>query len=284
MSQKFLISGFSDEIDASVDVQFAYLKQLGITHFEPRGIDGKNITELTLDEARALKSKMDAAGICVSAIGSPIGKIKITDPMEPHMELLRHTIDIAHILDAKNIRIFSFYLPEGDDPSIWRDAVMERMKQMAALAEQEGVVLMHENEHAIYGESAEACLDLLKTVQSPALSCVFDPANFALLGYDAYQAFTLLKDHIAYFHIKDALPHDKIVPAGHGAGHIPEILAEMPLKDEPYLLTLEPHMGRFAGSENLETTDRFDSLPEGGPRMFAMAHAELVKIINEIHA
>lgn len=282
MSKKFLISVFADEIDSNVDVQFSYLNQLGISYFEPRGIDGKNISDLTEAEAKTLKSKMDAAGIKVSAIGSPIGKIKINDPFAPHIELLKHTIEVAHITDATRMRVFSFYIPEGDERAPWRNAVMERMAEMAEIAEKEGIVLTHENEHQIYGESAEDCLDLLNTVNSPALACVFDPANFALEGYDAYAAFKLLKDRITYFHIKDALPHDKIVPAGQGAGHIPEILAEIPEREEPYILTLEPHMGRFPGSENLEVTDRFDSLPEGGPRIVGLAYNALQEILNKL--
>ena len=37
------ISGFSDEIEKSVDVQFEVLNKLNIKYFEVRGVDGKNI-------------------------------------------------------------------------------------------------------------------------------------------------------------------------------------------------------------------------------------------------
>ena len=46
------ISGFSDEIDKNIDIQFQVLNKLNIKFFEPRGIDGKNISLLTLDEAK----------------------------------------------------------------------------------------------------------------------------------------------------------------------------------------------------------------------------------------
>ena len=71
--ENFILSGFSDEIDASIDVQFDHLQKLGIHYFEPRGIDGKNISDLTFAETKELKQKMDNSGIKASSIGSPIG-------------------------------------------------------------------------------------------------------------------------------------------------------------------------------------------------------------------
>ena len=43
----FTISGFSDEINEKIDIQFAHIKSLGIEYFEPRGVDGTNIADLT---------------------------------------------------------------------------------------------------------------------------------------------------------------------------------------------------------------------------------------------
>ena len=77
--REFMISGFSDEIDANIDVQFSVLNKLGIKYFEPRGINGKSIAALTDDEVAELKAKMDECGIKASSIGSPVGKVKITD-------------------------------------------------------------------------------------------------------------------------------------------------------------------------------------------------------------
>ena len=84
----FIISGFADEIDKNVKIQFDHLNKLGMSYYEPRFIEDKNISELNEDEAKFLKSQMDEYGIKASSIGSPIGKIKITDDFEPHMELL----------------------------------------------------------------------------------------------------------------------------------------------------------------------------------------------------
>lgn len=286
MAKHFIISGFSDEINKNIGVQFSHLNKLGISFFEPRGVDGKSIADLSCEEAEALKAKMDQAGIRVSSIGSPLGKISITDPFEPHIEKLYQVIRIAKILDAKYIRVFSFYIPDGDTPEMWRDQVLERLKKMVEIAEAEGVCLLHENERKIYGESAECCLDILKSIPSKALGCVFDPANFVCCGHISYpDAFHLLKDRITYFHMKDGLLSDgSVVPCGQGDGGIDKILSEMPERETPYILSIEPHLGNFEGLDKLEADGRLSHLPDGGPDLFGLAYEALTKVLTSIDA
>ncbi|MGN1059084.1 MAG: sugar phosphate isomerase/epimerase family protein [Clostridia bacterium] len=285
MAKQFIISGFADEISSNTDVQFAHLNRLGISWFEPRGVDGTNVANLTEQEAKALKQKMDKAGIRASSVGSPIGKISITDPFEPHLEKLRHVIELAGILDTRFIRIFSFYIPEGDSPERWREPVLERMSRMADMAAAAGVQLLHENEGKIYGESPEGCLDILQSVDSPALGCVYDPANFTYYGYPSYpDAFALLKDRITYFHMKDAILNGEIVPVGQGDGGVGAILSEMPERKDPYFLSIEPHLGRFTGLDQLEADGRLKHLPDGGPDVFGLAFNALTSVLEEIGA
>lgn len=281
----FIISGFADEIDQSTDKQFAHLNELGISYFEPRGIDGKNISELTLSEAKELKEKMDRCGIKASSIGSPIGKIKITDDFSEHIKLLEHVIEIAKILDTKYIRVFSFFIPKGEDPAKYRDEVLSRMKKMAEVAEKNGVILLHENEKDIYGDIAPRCKDIFDNVKSPALRGVFDPANFVQCGQVTYpDAFELLKDDIVYMHIKDAFFEDgRIVPAGSGDGHVKEIISELAAKDYKGFLSLEPHLGVFGGLDKLELDDHMLELEKSDAGMFTIAYEALKKIIDEVN-
>ena len=282
MAYSFTVSGFADEIDANVVKQFEHLNQLGISYFEPRGIDGKNISELNDEEVLELKAKMEKYGIKVSSIGSPIGKIQITEPMEPHMELLARVIKTAKMLDAKYIRIFSFFMPKGEDPATYREEVMKRMKQMVELAEKEDVVLLHENEKGIYGDIACRCKDILDTVKSDALGCVFDPANFVQCGQKVYpDGFHMLKPYITYMHIKDAKEDGTVVPSGYGEGGLKHIIKK--LKDMNYngFLSLEPHLGSFQGLAALELTDEMLKLEESGPDKFTMAYEALKNVIAE---
>ena len=185
MAGKFLVSGFSDEIDKMIVPQFTHISKLGVSYFEPRFVDGKNITELSDVEVAILKKLMKEYGIKVSSIGSPIGKISITDEFEPHLKKLERVIDIAKMLDSKYIRIFSFFIPNGENPADYRDEVMNRLWQMVKLAEEKGIILLHENEKNIYGDIAERCLDILKPSSRPR----WDVYSTLLTLYSAVRQF-----------------------------------------------------------------------------------------------
>lgn len=279
----YKISGFSDEIDAMIDKQFEHLQKLGIEYFEPRGVDGVNISDLTDEQCDALLAKMNKCGIKVSSIGSPIGKIGINDDFEPHKAKLIRTIEIAKKLGAKYIRIFSFFIPKGENPADYRDEVMRRMKEMCKIAEEMDIMLLHENEKDIYGDVAERCLDILKTINSKNLRAVFDPANFVQCGQKTYpDAYEMLKPYIEYMHIKDALANSDVVPAGMGEGCVYDILKALSDADYEGFLSLEPHLGSFEGLDALETDDKMTRLEKSSADKFTLAYESLMKIIERI--
>ena len=279
----YTLTGFSDEIDMLTDNQFAHLNRLGIGWFEPRGIDGTNISDLTDEQCDALLAKMKAFGIRASSIGSPIGKISLDDPMEPHLEKLARTADIAKKLDCRYIRIFSFYIPEGRSFGDCRGEVMSRMKAMCGVAKEKGVILLHENEKGIYGDTAPRCLDILETTDSPVLRAVFDPANFVQCGQQTYpEAFEMLKEHVVYMHIKDALADGTVVPSGAGIGQVEKILRELSARDYEGFLSIEPHLGSFSGLAALETDDKMTKLAASSAEKFTLAYESLMAIISRI--
>ncbi len=277
------ISGFSDEIDAKVDVQFEVLNKLGIKYFEPRGIDGKNISALTEDEAKALKTKMDKCGIKVSSIGSPIGKVKVTDDLDEHFELFKRVVAIAKILDAKYIRMFSFFHEGGEWTADEREVVFSNLKRMIQYAKENDVVLLHENEKDIYGDIAPRCLDLMENLYCDNFKAVFDPANFVQSGQDTKEAYEMLKEYIEYMHIKDALFKDgSVVPSGFGDGNVEYILRGLFENGFNGFLSLEPHLGSFEGLAELEMGDLMKDLPKSGEGTFTVAHNALLKILEGI--
>ena len=132
------LSGFSDEISSEISVQFEVLNKLEISYFEPRGIDGKNISELNEGEVLVLKNKMEKAGIKASSVGSPVGKIKITDDFNEHFEMFKRIVKTAKVLDSKYIRIFSFYA-DGDWTTENENEVFYRLEKMIAYAKENGL-------------------------------------------------------------------------------------------------------------------------------------------------
>nr|WP_207754192.1 sugar phosphate isomerase/epimerase family protein [Caldicoprobacter guelmensis] len=260
------------------------LEQHGIGYIEMRGVYGKSIVQYSLDEVKDIKRKLDERGFKISAVGSPIGKIGILDDFEPHLKLFKHTIEIAKILETNYIRMFSFYIPKGDDPAKYRDEVLRRWEEFIKAAQGTGLTLLHENEKDIYGDTAERCLDLLKTLNCEYVKFTFDPANFVQCDVETYpHAFNLLKDYIAYMHIKDALySNHSVVPAGYGDGRVKEILAELYNMGYEGFLSIEPHLGNFVGFSQLEQGMVDPNLPEGGPKLFGVAASALKKILSEI--
>ncbi len=277
------ISGFSDEIAADIETQFQVLNKLGIKYFEPRGIDGKNISALTNEEVETLKEKMQKYGIKASSIGSPIGKIQITDDFAPHYEALKRVIEIAKMLDCRYIRMFSFYHEGGEWTAKEREEVFRRMKAMVELAKEENVVLLHENEKDIYGDIADRCLELLQEFGCENFAAVFDPANFVQCGEDTKRAYELLKDHVVYMHIKDAFFADgRVVPAGLGDGNVEYVIRGLVEKGYTGFLSLEPHLGAFEGLADLELSDEMMNLPKSGEGTFTIAHNALVTILERM--
>lgn len=282
---KFILSAFADEIDTNLKIQMDVLEQHGINFIEMRGVNGKGLVEHSLEEVREIKKELDKRGFKISAIGSPIGKIKITDEFEPHLDLFKHTIEIAKILETKFIRMFSFFLPKGEDPAKYRAEVMHRWNEFIKAAKGSGLILLHENEKDIYGDTAERCLDLIKTMDCSYLRAIFDPANFIQCEVESYpRAFQLLREYIEYIHIKDAVYLDhQVTPAGEGDGKIKEMLEELYNGGFEGFLSIEPHLASFEGFQNLEHNAKIAvDLPGAGDKKFAVAVAALKKIIFAI--
>ena len=260
-----LLSAFADEYNKDIDKQIEVLASRGIGFIEPRFIGEKNIADLTASEATELRKKLDGGGIRVSAIGSPIGKINLADSFDAHLEKAKNVFEVASILEAKNIRMFSFYLREGESREAARSEVLEKLERLIDLADSYSLTLCHENEAKIYGEDVEHCLDLVKAFDG-RLKCVFDMGNFVLDGCEPYPyGYETLKDYIKYFHIKDSLAYGAIVPAGKGEARIADILAaHKKYATSDFFISLEPHLETFSGLNKLvgkafENPYKFDS-------------------------
>lgn len=244
------IYAFADEAGMALESQIAAMKRNGLDGIEIRNVNGMNVSDLTALQAREIGAQLKEAGLRVWSIGSPIGKIDIVkDDFNVHMDKFRNTLEVAQILEAENIRLFSFFMPADCDPAVYRDEVFRRMGAMLEAAQGSGVDICHENEKGIYGDMAVRCLDLHKNF--PALKGIFDPANFIQCGQDTWEAWQMLKPYVKYLHIKDALADGNVVPAGKGIGQVPRILGEY-LDMGGMGVTLEPHLKVFDGLNALE--------------------------------
>jgi sugar phosphate isomerase/epimerase len=266
------LTGFADEISPDLDEQVATLRAENMRWLELRGAWDTNVLDLTDEQVERARQTLAEAGIGVSSIGSPIGKIAITDDFAPHLARFHRAIEVARRFDAPYIRIFSFFIPEGEDPVRWRGEVIDRLGQIVAAAEGQNVTLLHENEKHIYGDVPERCLDILRAIDSPSFRAAWDPANFVQCGVRPFdQGYAALRPYIAYVHVKDAkLDGGDVVPAGEGDGQVRETVRA--LRDSGFdgFFSMEPHLaiaGPFSGFS--------------GPELFRLAVQRFTAILGE---
>ena len=271
----FTLSAFADEISSDLTEQLDVLESEGIRYLELREVWDKRVLKLDDGEVATVKGELDARSMGVSAIGSPIGKIRLDEPFEPHLESFRRALHLAGVFGCDYIRLFSFYPPPGEKAADHRDEVFKRMWALDEAARGHDVKLAHENEREIYGDIPERCRDLMTTLPGERWVAIFDPANFIHCGVRPFEeAYPLLEEFIAYCHIKDAT-FDPLAnrPAGQGDGQIAQTLRAIEQKGMSCFLSLEPHLasaGRFRGFS--------------GPELFREASRALKTVLAEIGA
>jgi sugar phosphate isomerase/epimerase len=255
------LSGFVDEISADPIEQCQVARGLGLRYGEIRSAWGVNILNLNPDQLATLQRTLSEHELSVSSIGSPIGKIFIDEPFEPHLERMRHAAEVAGQLGAPYIRIFSFFIHEGTDPDQHRDEVLRRMRALADVAEQSDVILVHENEKHIYGDIPRRCLDIVTSVDSPQLKLAWDPANFVQVGVRPFtEGYADLRPHVAYVQIKDAVLADgSVVVAGQGDGEVVETVRALRADGFDGFFSLEPHLGDYSQIGGFSGTELWTS-------------------------
>ena len=288
MDKKIIISGFADEIDPQLDVQLKVVRDLGMEYICFRAADGKGVAEYTLEEVREnILPRLNAAGVKVSSLGSPIGKIDIDDDAayEKQLQQLDTLCRICNLLDCKYIRMFSFWML-NKNPDEWKEEVLRKLRGFADIAARYGVILIHENEKDIYGDTGTRCKTILDELASPCFKAAFDFANFVQCGEDTAECWEMLKEHVVYIHIKDAVAgKNENVVCATGDGKIPEILGKA-IREDGYegFLTLEPHLVLFATLQSLEVVDATEVISENKARDGAEGYAMQYNALKDVLA
>nr|WP_294489887.1 sugar phosphate isomerase/epimerase family protein [uncultured Anaerosporobacter sp.] len=282
---KVKLTGFADEIAQELTKQVESLKGLEMLYVEMRGVDGNNLIYHTDEKVKEIKKVLDDNDIRISALGSPLGKIGIADDFEPHFEDFKRAIEIGHMMECPNIRLFSFYLPKENNPTLYESAVIERIGRFVDYATANGAVLFHENEKGIYGEKAMECKKLMDVFYGEHFKVIFDFANFVQCQEDTLEAYKLLKNYIAYIHVKDVKKIDgSVVPAGYGDGNVAVILKDLFESGFDGFLSLEPHLFNFEGFTDLEKEGKSMLQAERkmltGLEAFTLAYNSLEKILK----
>jgi sugar phosphate isomerase/epimerase len=270
------LSAFADEVTENFLAQVEYLAGEKVGHIEPRFINKKNIMDLSKGEMDEARTMIRDHGLKVSAIGSPIGKVKLDEPFEPHLDKFKHAVDLALFFETPFIRMFSYYAPEGKDINEYREQVLERMAAKVEVLAGADVTMVHENEADIYGHTAANCVDLIEAIDSPKLRLVYDPANFVWgekMTDNVEVCWPVMKPYVVHIHIKDWKLDAADVGSipGEGDGQIKELLTELAAINYDGCMTMEPHLqlgGQFGGTT--------------GPELFSRAIAAVREIAAEV--
>lgn len=304
---KVKISGFADEISQSFPEQLQVVTDLGMKYICIRSAERKGIADYTPQEVEeTLLPQLKKAGVGVSSLGSAIGKVPLDDreAFETQVAQLENLCRLCKVLDCRYIRVFSFYPPKGEDPDTCGEQVLEKLKVLIRIAEKNDVILLHENEKGIFGDTGARCKFLMDALGGPHFKAAFDFANFVQCAEDPEVCWDLLHAHIAYIHVKDAVPGGLLnVVAGTGDGKIPQLLRRA-IQEEGYtgFLTLEPHLAMFdffgakpkaEGEQKpqMENNPFFQKLkeemaqpgrPKNGAEAYAMQYRALKDILEEL--
>lgn len=270
------LSAFADEISPDLDEQLTVLSGEQIRFLDLRSVWGTNVLDFSDQQVAEIKWALDERGIGVAALGSPIGKVAIDAPFAEHLARFERALELAQILQTPFIRIFSFYPPASvssqHDPSEWRDEVLRRLRELTARARAAKIVLLHENEKEIYGDTIARCVDLLESINDPSFQAAFDPANFIQCEQTPYpHAYEALRPWLRYVHVKDALADGGVVAASEGLARWPELLQRLRADGYDGFLSLEPHLaaaGQFQGFS--------------GPALFRHASQSLQHLLREM--
>lgn len=265
---------YPDQFVKSLD----WIVEQGLKHIEVRVVDGVNIANMNDEQVAEVRRLVDERGLTVSAIASPLYKCAL-DPtrkvasgdvfgqaeesVAAHHDKLKRVIAIAKQLGAGSIRIFSFWREE--EPEKYFDDIVAELKKAAAIAKQEGILLLQENEPACNGGFAEEVARIVSAVDSPAMKVLWDPGNEAYGGRSAFpEGYGFVKDVLAHVHIKDAyvLPDgtSRCVPVG--SGNVPFIAQLQALEADGYkgLFTIETHYKPEGGSKEAGSRMTLDAL------------------------
>lgn len=290
MKRSTIISGFTDEVSDDLDVQIRALDELGWHHIDLRTVDGKNVSALSDDEFDRVYERLTEHGIEIACFGSTVanwGRDASTD-LALDLEDMKNCVRHMHKAGARYLRIMSYRISEpiplGHE---MESTVIANIRKIVEIAEDSGVVCLHENCLSWGGQSHLHSLRLLEEVDSPALRLVFDTGNPVSMrdistvepyGWqNPCYFFDQVRDYVDYVHIKDAvLEGDEVryVFPGRGAGMVNEILERLAGDDRVIPISIEPHVSVVFHDPTVTAsfTERWNTFIDYGNQLVGLAH------------
>ena len=271
------LSGIADEAGKGLETQIKAHAELGWSHIEVRNVDETTLAYASDEEFDQIHQRLNEAGLQVSCFASQLANWarEITGPLDKDIGELRRSVPRMKKMNTPFIRVMSWANEESKLPEAeWRAEAIRRMKELAKMAEDGGVVLVHENCHGWAGLGPQQTLDFLAEINSPALKLVFDTGNCVSNDQDAWEYYTGVKEHIVYVHVKDYRVADGKKTAsfpGEGRARVADIIKDLLASGYDGGFSIEPHMASVVhlGKES-DTQVMYNTYVEYGRRLMAL--------------
>jgi sugar phosphate isomerase/epimerase len=214
----FKLGVITDEITQDLGPALDFIAHYSLSYCELRQLWGKNIMSLPQADLDRAKQIIDKHQMHVAEIASPIFKYNLPEMPAKSGEvrdtfmasytdqdtekLLKKSFELARFFGTQKVRVFSFWRVE--DPEKAYPHVRDRLAKAAALAVQNKMTLLLENEQTCNVGTGKELGRIVRDINSPGLRVMWDPANAVVLGEvpypDGYQRVRKLDEHV---HAKD---------------------------------------------------------------------------------
>jgi len=275
MPARLALAVIGDEIGPSVTEMLSFCDENKVRRLDMRTVDGRNLLGMTLDEVDAIGRQLKTAGISVPTFVSPVlkwaapgkapagGKVDFAfDPSTcPTDDPVAHAFDVATVLGASKIRVFTYLRYPGFKP----DDLVAPMGRLVDLAERHDTAVEIENEPVCNIGSMPELTGYFASLgePSPWLRPLVDIGNSWSMGQPpSDEDFETLGPMVDLIHLKDRdFEAKRTVPLGDGQvpwpreltrllAHVtaPEVVASME--------THCPHDGRNATAKSVAALRR----------------------------
>lgn len=260
------LTGFADEAAPDLATQIKATRELGWQYISARGIDGKNIHDLSDPEFDTARGQLEDSGIRIAEFGSLIGSWSKSIDSDFAITLgeVERCIPRMQRLGTQIVRIMSYaQQPWGEDQH--EQERFRRLREITKRFSDAGLITAHENCMNWGGFSSSHTLRLIEEV--PGLKLIFDTGNpvfqrdrshdpsegqksssSSYPWQDAWQFYQAVREHIAHIHIKDCRNpiNDEVEPEyvfpGQGQAYIPAIIDDLKKSDYHGFIAIEPHV------------------------------------------
>jgi sugar phosphate isomerase/epimerase len=267
----FPLSGLADEAADDIDGQISAHKALHWSCLELRLLHGRQFSSAAVsdDDFRCAVDKIESAGMHVSSYASAIGNWSrpIAGDFQIDLSDLRVLIPRMQRTRTRFVRTMGWVRGEASDES-WRDECVRRYKEMAKMAADGGILLLHENCEGWGGLSGDHARQFIERVNHPNVRYLFDIGNTASYGQPTMPFYKEVLPFVEYVHIKDCRRNpaggksSAFTYAGEGDAHVREILIDLIRRGYKAGVSIEPHVAsivHLGEGTKASPQERFDS-------------------------